>query len=179
MEEQNLNSKISHNTSRLILLSALLLIVLGIAGYFYVEFLKKNHPLDTNAGVKVQTDFAIKSNMQGEISKVFPTNIIQEKDVKILSNYSSVSKDGTHQETYRYISKNDMATNAALYRDYLNKNKWEFVVSTTDNKSFVSVNAKKANLNIVVTSSLNTLRNESSVDVTLTYIPTSPVGSIK
>ena len=168
MEDQNQNqspAKPQTSSVHLLFILVCFLVIIAAVGYYLnPDFFSRK-----STTPKLTDQIVTEHNMLGETPKLISTlGFVQEVNVVPIESYTS-HKDTLYQDTYRYTSKYNVKLNTALYTNFLNRRGWSITASTTDDALFSSLTAKKDIFNVTINSSFNTLRNESTVDITLDY----------
>lgn len=85
-----------------------------------------------------------------KLPKVFPPDMVQEKDMVILESYEA-EVDGGKQIQYaaKYITKNSIDKNLELYQKYLADNKWK-ILDASKGENFAVINATKDADSVIV-----------------------------
>lgn len=117
-------------------LTLLILAVIAVTVWFIFENWHSNKIQLLPAPEYIKTNLAA-----DELPDVFPKDLIQEKDVKILENYSAdvekTEKEAAKvQYTIKFLSSKNAIENQKLYSNFIKSAGWNFLSQTNDVNSF-------------------------------------------
>ena len=100
----------------------------------------------------------------------FPVGLPIEENAVISQNYNAKATDGRFQATRAFETKETLASNLALYTNYLKSNGWS-ISSTVDQPSYKMVAGSKAKQQLQISISENSATKAKTVSISLTETP--------
>ena len=128
---------------------ALVILSLLIGGYFYVS--KSQRSLVTENNQSVPLPEGLERDLENKIPKLFPSNIIQEKNIQVIESYTQTTPN-TEEATYRYVSKLSFIDAYWMYSKYLKQNNY---ANTSQNQTddYISGTFEKPTIKVMISSS--------------------------
>ncbi len=153
------------NTKRWVILSAslVLLILILLVLWLAVRYQARKNLILPEGLTQVSTN---------KLPALLPANLPQEAGAIIRDNYN-VNTNGVEQGTRRYVTKNTVAQNITLFKQYLQANGWTNI-QTQSAGGVELLTATKASETMLISLSQNSVTQENVVDITVTNQSTTP-----
>jgi hypothetical protein len=163
------------NNKLVVLLVLLLLAIIG--GAFYLKMDKGTGPDPMKGDASEKPKEVTKTEVPvDKAPEKFPSDMPIEAGSAILQNYNATAPDGRFQATRVFETKESLATNLTIYRNYLTKSGYE-IKSTIDQPNYKMVYGTKGNASIQVSIDQNTVSNIKTVSISYTEQPEQPSQS--
>lgn len=152
---------------RIVYLVVLLVVLIIAAVYFFkqtdqtAEVSPEKQETEKATEIK-KTDVDVNKNPEK-----FPADIPIEQGAAILQNYNATAPDGRFQATRVFETKDTLAANLTIYRNYLTKSGYE-VKSTVDQPNYKMVFGTKGNASLQISIDQNSVSNIKTVSISYT-----------
>ncbi len=164
------------NNNRIIYLVVLLVLVIIAAVYYFkvVDNDKNQSTTNTNGNKASQI---VKTQVETDkLPEKFPADVPIEKDAKILQNYNATAPDGRFQATRVFETKESLAANITLYRNFLTKAGYE-IKSSVDQPNYKMLYATKGDAGLQIAVDQNTVSKVRTVSISYTELPVVPAAA--